>query len=211
MILAGRYWGRWAETPPFTRVAVWVDGDSRLFRGSWDLPPWHGEFDGAQRGGDLDVRWQLEGVVAVHVHQTRWMRWSRSAEGVLRGEDGDAGVVELMPARDRDPGLRDGLWMSHWTGLPPGLSVETLLHRDEDGRWRAVYRYQGREGSFIGEPRGDALSIRWREVSNQDAVSEGRGLLTRSRVGYEGSYGVGDAVTGAGRWTMEPFEGAALR
>ncbi|MEZ4390432.1 MAG: hypothetical protein R3A48_04990 [Polyangiales bacterium] len=209
--LAGRYWGRWSDTPPDTRVTVWIDGDTRRFRGAWDLPPWHGEFDGARDGDALDVRWQQEGVVAVHVHHSRAMRWRLGPDGSLRGEDGDAGVIELTPARDGDPRLREGLWMSRWTGLPPGLGVETVVHRGGDGRWHAAYRYQGREGSFVGELRGERLAIRWREVSSQDAVSEGRGLLARSRTGYEGTYGVGDSVTGAGRWSIESFEIAQNR
>ncbi len=204
--IAGRYWGRWSDTPPETRVVVWIGGDATRFRGAWDLPPWHGEFDGARVGDRLSVRWQQEGVVAVHVHTERTLTWSVRPDGTLTGADGDAGLMALVPAREGDARLHPGLWMSHWTGLPPGLAVDTVLTRDADGRWRAAYRYQGREGSFVGEARGDDLAIRWREVSSQDSVSEGRGLLRRSRTGYDGTYGIGDAVTGAGRWSIEPLQ-----
>lgn len=204
--LAGRYWGRWSDTPEHTRVVVWIDGDTRRFRGAWDLPPWHGEFDGGEdASGALAVRWQQEGVIAVHNVTTRALRWSRDPRtGSLRGADGDGAVMELTPARAPFAGLREGLWMSRWTGLPPGLAVETVLSREGDGRWRATYAYQGREGSFLGESRGDALGIRWREVSGRDAVSEGRGALLRMRTGFEGSYGLGEAVDGTGRWSIEP-------
>lgn len=207
MALAGRYWARWSDTPEHTRVVVWIDGDTRRFRGAWDLPPWHGEFDGAAApDGTLSVRWQQEGVIAVHTLSTRALRWTRDPRtGALRGADGDGAVMELVPARTPFEGLREGLWMGRWTGLPPGVAVETLLSRDGDGRWRASYAYQGREGLFLGEARGDALRIHWREVSTRDAVAEGSGLLARTRTGYEGTYGVGDAVEGTGRWSIEPL------
>lgn len=185
---------------------MWIHGDRARFRGAWDLPPWHGEFDGEEDGDALSVRWQQEGVVAMHVHIARTLRWTLRPDGTLAGADGDAGQMELVPARDQRSALHEGLWMSRWTGLPPGLAVETLLSREGDGRWRATYSYQGREGSFVGERQGDALAIRWRELSSQDAVSEGRGLLTRSRTGFDGTYGLGDAVTGAGRWSIEALD-----
>lgn len=188
-------------------MVVWISGDTRSFRGAWDLPPWHGEFDGsASPDGTLSVRWQQEGVIAVHSLTTRELHWTRDPEtGALRGPEGDGSVMELVPARTPFTGLRPGLWMGRWTGLPPGVAVETLLAREGDGRWRASYAYQGREGSFVGELRGDALSIHWREFSTRDAVAEGNGALTRTRTGYEGTYGVGDATEGTGRWAIEPL------
>lgn len=206
VVLAGRYWGRWADTPERARVVVWIDGTTERFRGSWDLPPWHGDFDGAAEGATLSVRWRQEGVVAVHSVDVRELRWTLDPRtGALRGADGDGGTMELAPARARFEGLREGAWMSRWTGLPPGLAVETVLTRDADGQWRALYGYQGREGSFTGEARADALLIRWREVSARDAVAEGRGALHRTRTGYEGTYGVGDAPAGTGHWSLEPL------
>lgn len=204
--VAGRYWGRWGETPERARVLVWIDGDTERFRGSWDLPPWHGDFDGILAGESLRVRWQQEGVVAVHQVVTRELRWTRDPRtGTFRGDDGAGGTIELSPARTRFTGLHPGAWMGRWTGLPPGLAVETLLGRESDGRWRATYGYQGREGSFSGSLRGDTLEIRWREVGARDTVSEGRGSLARTRLGYEGRYGLGESPEGAGRWTLEPL------
>ncbi len=72
---SGLWWGRWSDVPEGAWVAVWVDvwarpGGHARWRGSWDMPPWHGEIQGALRSdGGVELLWHEEGVVAVH--QTR--------------------------------------------------------------------------------------------------------------------------------------------
>ncbi len=207
--LAALYWGRWDDVPDGVRVAVWLDGDGARVRGSWDLPPWHGDLAGTRDGDRVQVTWREEGTVALTQSRMRTVVLQRDpATGVLRGNaSGEGGVngVELRPAGFAPAGLRPGLWLSRWTGLPPGMAVETVLARDPDGRWRAAYRYQGREGSFEGDVQPDgALAIRWREVSTRDAVSSGRGLLAPTAFGLRGTYGVGERAEGTGDWSLEP-------
>jgi len=188
-------------------VAVWVDvgrtpsGALRV-RGSWDMPPWHGELLGAALpDGSLSLAWHEEGVVAVHQTRESTVTLRLSPDGrVLRGEG-----MRLVRARPASPALREGLWLSHWTGLPAGMAVETTLTRGPDG-WRAAYRYQGREGSFVGDPLPDGgLALRWREVSARDIVGHGGGRLAPTPLGLRGTYGMGDAVEGLGQWALEPF------
>ncbi len=204
----GLYWGRWGDVPDGVRVQVWTHGARDRLRGTWELPPWHGEFAGL-RGADgaYDVEWREEGVVAgaaMRVRRTRLRVDART--GALRGSLG-GGAIELVPAGAPRTELRAGVWLSRWTGLPPGMCVETVLSRAPDGRWRAAYRYQEREGSFDGDvvDRG-ALAIRWREVSSRGTVAQGAGLLRPSVTGLFGTYGVGEEAAGTGFWSLEPLE-----
>ncbi|MFO0607811.1 MAG: hypothetical protein U0324_31900 [Polyangiales bacterium] len=200
----GLYWGRWADVPDGVRVQVWLHGVGDRLRGTWELPPWHGELAGA-RGADGRwlLTWREEGVVAGLRARERMVALALDARtGVLRGGD-----VALTPAGAPSSALRPGLWLARWTGLPPGMAVETVLTRDPGGRWRAAYRYQEREGMFEGEPApGGGLAIRWREVSTAGRVAEGRGVLLPSALGLFGTYGVGEASEGTGSWSLEPAE-----
>ena len=82
-----------------------------------------------------------QGAVAGHrARERRGTLAQDGATGVLRGDD-----VTLTPAGAPPPTLRPGVWLARWTGLPPGMAVETVLSRDPGGRWRAAYRYQERE------------------------------------------------------------------
>lgn len=201
---SGLFWGRWADVPDGIRVQVWLHGVGDRLRGSWDLPPWHGEFSGTR---DAAGRWQLvwreEGVVAGLQARARVVTLASDRRtGALRGGD-----VTLTPAGAPSPQLRPGLWLGRWTGLPPGMAVETVLSRDPGGRWRAAYRYQEREGMFEGEPiAGTSIAIRWREVSSVGRVAEGRGVLHPTTLGLSGTYGIGEADEGTGRWSLEPAE-----
>ncbi len=204
----GLYWGRWREVPEGVRVQVWVHGEGTLLRGSWELPPWHGEFAGARTGAHgWTVQWREEGVVPGAGMRLRTLDLTEDPRTrTLRGAHG-SDVVELVPAGAPSRALRAGLWLSRWTGLPAGMGVETVLSRGPDGRWRAAYRYQEREGSFEGESLdGGALAIRWREVSARDAVAHGAGLLRPSPLGMFGTYGVDARDEGTGFWALEPLE-----
>ncbi len=192
-------------------MAVWLDSDGRRLRGSWDLPPWHGDMVGTVQGRGWMTTWHEEGTVAVSQTRTRTVVLEEMGpQGTLRGvlsgaEDGGTGTVMLTPAGFAPPTLRPGVWMGRWTGLPAGMAVETLLSRDPDGRWRAAYRYQDREGAFVGDPQpnGD-LAIQWREISAHNAVAVGAGLLHPTSSGVRGTYGVGERLDGTGDWSLEP-------
>ncbi len=204
---AGLWWGRWGEVPEGAWVAVWIDvwddpGGRLRLRGSWDMPPWHGELLGVSLpSGELSVSWHEEGVVAVHQTRESALTLRPAANGrVLQG-----GAVLLRRSRPGSPALRPGLWLSRWTGLPAGMAVETTVTEGPDG-WRAAYRYQGRDGSFVGQPQPDgALLLRWREVSARDIVGHGGGRLVPTPLGLRGTYGMGDADEGLGQWAIEPF------
>lgn len=200
----GLYWGRWGDVPDGVRVQVWLHGVEARVRGAWELPPWRGEVTGS-RGPDgrWRILWREEGVVAgLRARERRVTLAQDGATGVLRGDD-----VTLTPAGAPPPTLRPGVWLARWTGLPPGMAVETVLSRDPGGRWRAAYRYQEREGMFEGDAlAGGGLGIRWREVSLAGRVAEGRGTLLASDLGLLGTYGVGDATEGTGYWSLEPVE-----
>jgi hypothetical protein len=205
--VAGLYWGRWAEVPEGMRVAVWLHEDGATLRGSWDLPPWHGEIDATRTGDRYVGRWRQEGTVAVQQMQERVvvLAWDARTQ-TLREEGGGAEGADLRRAGQPGAPLRPGLWLGRWTGLPTGVAVETLLTPLGDGRWRATYRYQEREGTFDGDVAADgALTIHWREVSPHDVVASGRGRLLRSLIGYRGTYGVGDRESGTGLWTLEAW------
>lgn len=204
--VTGLYWGRWSDVEEGVRVAVWTHGDGRTLRGAWDMPPWHGEIAGEQRGDRLTLQWNEQGVVAVHQVRSRALTLTRGRDGGWRGADGD-GPVELLPAGFPSTALHPGRWLGRWTGLPPGLAVETNVTQDVHGHWRAAYQYQGRDGSFDGERSPDgALTIIWREVSSRDRVSLGRGRLLPSPTGLRGTFGVADAYEGTGYWSLEPFD-----
>lgn len=206
----GLYWGRWGDVPDGVRVQVWLHGSVERIRGTWELPPWHGEIAGARvadgHGDAYETDWREESVVAGATMRVRRLRLRVDASGALRGALAD-GAVELIPAGMPDATLRPGVWLSRWTGLPAGMGVETVLSRTPDGRWRAAYRYQEREGAFEGDTldRG-ALSIRWRELSARGTVSQGAGLLRPSITGMFGTYGVGAEPAGTGFWSLEPME-----
>lgn len=211
---AGLYWGRWGDVPDGVRVQVWLHGVGDRFRGTWELPPWHGELSGARTPeGHWDVEWREEGVVAVLATRTKRLRLRADGRtGALRG-DVSGERVELTPAGMPDPRLRPGLWLGRWTGLPHGMAVETALSRGPDGRWRAAYRYQEREGSFDGDVvealspgRNPSLAIHWREVSSRGGIAQGAGLLRPSATGLQGTYGVGEEASGTGFWSLEPVE-----
>lgn len=207
--VAGLYWGRWPEVPEGMRVAVWLHEDGDLLRGSWDLPPWHGELAATRTPTGYEGQWRQEGTVAIQRTAERRVRLVRDArDGSLRevGSSEPEPVV-LERAGHATSRLRAGLWLGRWTGLPTGVAVETLLAPLGDGRWRATYRYQEREGTFDGdEVAGGALSINWREVSARDAVARGRGELRPDPLGLRGTYGVDDATTGTGLWTLEAWK-----
>jgi hypothetical protein len=203
----GLYWGRWDDVPDGVRVQVWLHGTGNRVRGTWELPPWHGEFGGQRTGDGFEVEWREEAVVAMATLRMRRLHLRVDSHGILRGAYGDAGVVELVPAGAPATTLRPGVWLSRWTGLPHGMGVETLLSRTADGRWRAAYHYQDREGTFEGDdvPRG-ALAIHWREMSSRDGIAQGNGLLLPAATGLFGTYGVGDRNDGTGFWSLEPME-----
>lgn len=199
---SGLYWGRWRDVPDGIRVQVWLHGVDGRMRGTWELPPWHGEITGLRaRDGTWDVLWREEGVVSVLSARARRLRLRRDAHDALRGED-----VSLTPARATDVGLRGGVWLARWTGLPHGMAVETVLSTAPDGRWRAAYTYQEREGAFDGELQDGALAIRWREVSSTGTLAQGRGRLRPTLTGLSGTYGVNDEEAGTGFWSLEPAE-----
>lgn len=202
----GLYWGRWGDVPDGVRVQVWLHGSAERLRGTWELPPWHGELAGARAADGYEVVWREESVVAGATMRVRHVRLRADATGALRGALPD-GAVELVPAGMPDATLRPGVWLSRWTGLPAGMGVETVLSRTPDGRWRAAYRYQEREGAFEGDTvdRG-ALAIHWREVSTRGTVAQGAGLLRPSITGMFGTYGVGAESEGTGFWSLEPME-----
>lgn len=202
----GLYWGRWGDVPDGVRVQVWIHGTSARLRGTWELPPWHGEIAGARVGDGYDVVWREESVVAGATMRVRHVRLRVEASGALRGSLSD-GAVELIPAGMPDTTLRPGVWLSRWTGLPAGMGVETVLTRTPDGRWRAAYRYQEREGAFEGDiVDHGALAIRWRELSTRGTVAQGAGLLRPSVTGMFGTYGIGAQPEGTGFWSLEPLE-----
>lgn len=203
---SGMYWARWEEVPEGGWVSLWLSEDRGRLRGSYELPPWHGELIGVRREADtLHTVWHEEGLVAVRQARSRRLdlRWD-GALGAYRAE----GVI-LRRARALDPALRPGLWLARWTGLPPGMVVETQLtrRRDPDGaaRWLAVYQYQGRAGQFEGtlDARG-RLPIVWQELSTRDSVSRGHGLLIASDLGLRGEYGMNEESSGVGAWQLEP-------
>jgi hypothetical protein len=202
---SGLYWGRWQDVPDGLRVQVWLHGVGRRLRGTWELPPWHGEITGTLApDGRWHLTWREEAVVGGLRARVRSVRLTVDGPtGTLHGD----GVV-LSWAGDPSPTLRAGLWLARWTGLPPGVAVETVLARDPDGRWRAAYHYQDREGSFEGQrtPHG-GLAIRWRELSPGGRVAEGRGMLAPCALGLSGTYGVGEASEGTGTWSLEPAGG----
>ena len=202
----GLYWGRWGSVPEGVRVQVWVHGASGRLRGTWELPPWHGEFAGVRGAeGAYAVDWREESVVAGATMRSSELQLRVNTAGALTGRLEDQ-PFELVPAGMPAASLRPGVWLSRWTGLPPGMGVETVLSRTPDGRWRAAYRYQDREGAFEGDvlERG-ALAIRWREVSTRGTVAQGAGLLRPSITGMFGTYGVGAEVVGTGFWALEPL------
>lgn len=208
--VAGMYWGRWGEVPEGVRVRVWMHGDTRRLRGTWELPPWHGEFSGVAAEGDprvMVVEWREEGVVSVLSARARRVEFRIDPRtGVLRGAGDDAEVIELVPAGQPDARLRPGVWLGRWTGLPPGMAVETVISRVGEGRWRASYRYQEREGMFEGETdAAGVLSIQWREVSTRGGVAHGRGVLLPVTDGLQGTYGVNEESRGTGLWLLEPL------
>lgn len=202
---SGLYWARWGDVPDGVRVQVWMHGTRARIRGTWELPPWHGELAGARVGDGYDVVWREESVVAGATMRVRHVHL-RVVAGALTGALPD-GAVELVPAGMPDTTLRPGVWLSRWTGLPAGMGVETVLSRTPDGRWRAAYRYQEREGAFEGDTvERAALAIRWREVSTRGSIAQGAGLLRPSITGMFGTYGVGSQPEGTGFWSLEPME-----
>lgn len=205
---SGLWWGRWSDVPEGAWVAVWVDvwarpGGHARWRGSWDMPPWHGEIQGALRpDGGVELLWHEEGVVAVHQTRARTVVLRPDASGMLLQGDG----VMLRRVRPAPPTLRAGLWLSRWTGLPAGMAVETTLTPTETG-WRAAYRYQGRDGSFDAQPLpSGGLALQWREVSARDTVGHGGGRLLPTPLGLRGTYGANDDTAGLGLWSLEPFD-----
>ena len=190
------------------RVAVWLHVDGSTVRGSWDLPPWHGELAGRWRDDAFVGAWRQEGVIAIQQRRERAVRLVRGGDGTLREEgaaDGEA--IELRRAGRARTAPSPGLWLGRWTGLPPGVAVETQLTAPADGTFRATYRYQLREGSFDGEAlAGGGMSIRWREVSARDGVARGAGRLLPDVLGLRGGYGVDDREDGTGIWTLEALD-----
>lgn len=206
--VAGLYWGRWAEVPEGMRVAVWLHEDGAVLRGSWDIPPWHGELAATRTADGYEGSWREEGTVAIQQGRERRVRLRLDArDGTLREEGAPAGEPVVLQRAGRPTSeLREGLWLGRWTGLPTGVAVETLLAPMGDGRWRATYRYQEREGTFDGEPLpGGGIAIRWREVSPRDQLARGRGVLRPDPLGLRGSYGVDEQATGTGFWTLEAW------
>lgn len=188
-------------------MAVWLSESDGRLRGSWDLLPWHGELSGQRLpSGRWALTWREEGTVAVLDVRERSLELARDpSTGALHGV-GSARAVELLPVRHVPRTLAPGVYLGRWTGLPVGMAVETHLLRAPDGRWRAAYRYQEREGSFVGELRPDgALAIHWTELSPGDRVARGQGLLRPFPWGLRGTYGVEDAREGIGFWSLEPF------
>jgi hypothetical protein len=207
---SGLYWGRWGDVPDGARVQVWLHGAGARMRGTWELPPWHGEITGEREAdGQWSVVWREEPVVAAVAMRIRRVKLRRDPRtGALRGALDD-GAVELVPAAMPDPRVREGMWLGRWTGLPHGMAVETVLSRSADGRWHAAYRYQEREGSFEGEPSAGApgtIAIRWREVSSTGRIAQGAGLLAKTTTGLFGTYGVGERNEGTGVGSLEPME-----
>lgn len=190
------------------RVAVWLHADGDVLRGSWDIPPWHGELAARRTAAGYEGSWREEGTVAIQQGRTRRVRLLFDArDGSMREEGSPAGEpVVLHPAGRPTSTLREGLWLGRWTGLPPGVAVETLLTPLGDGRWRATYRYQEREGTFDGDALpGGGMAIRWREVSPRDQMARGRGQLLPDALGLRGTYGVDDQSTGTGFWSLEAW------
>ncbi|MDB4928451.1 MAG: hypothetical protein JWM10_935 [Myxococcaceae bacterium] len=204
--VAGLYWGRWPEVPEGMRVAVWLHEDGAVLRGSWDLPPWHGELAALREGAGYEGVWREEGTVAIQQSRERRVRLTRDPrDGAFRERSPEGEAVTLERAGAHTSRLRPGLWLGRWTGLPTGVAVETLLTPLGAGRWRATYRYQDREGSFDGDESATGLAIRWREVSPRDQIARGRGHLHRDLLGLRGTYGVEDSEAGTGLWTLEAW------
>ena len=216
---SGLYWARLGEQAEGVRVQLWLDSDGARVRGSYRSVPWEGEFTG---------RVTALGALVLHVHELgltralgtheRQVRLLRNGPSRWSGIDDEGHVAELIRVGFASPTLRPGLWLSHWSGLPTGLSVETHLTRDSDGVWRASYQYQGpgglRDGSFEGRiEAGDALRIRWMELSPEGTISRGHGLLRPSPLGLFGSFGADVPATTPpaeappdGEWSLEPLE-----
>lgn len=205
--LAGLYWGRWPEVPEGMRVAVWLHEDGAVLRGSWDLPPWHGELAAVRGESGYAGLWREEGTIAIQQGRERRVVLSLDArDGTLREAGVGHEAIELRRAGRPTSGLRAGLWLGRWTGLPTGVAVETLLTPLGERRWRATYHYQEREGTFDGDALpGGGLAIRWREVSPRDAVATGRGRLLPDTLGLRGTYGVDERESGTGLWTLEAW------
>lgn len=205
-VIAGLYWGHWPEVEQGIRVAVWADSDGERVRGTWSMPPWSGELEGTMVDGEARLNWREEGVVAGVENRERTVRLVRDNNGVWVENRADRGEgITLHRARFGNRRLHPGLWLSHWTGLPKGMAVETTIVQSAPGRWRASYRYQGRDGTFDGTERSDGkLQIQWHEVSQDDTLARGEGLLSPSALGFRGTFGVNDAASGTGSWSLEP-------
>jgi hypothetical protein len=210
--LAGMYWGRLGEVPEGMRVQVWLDADGTRVRGAYSAVPWNGEIEGRVVARDeVALRFIERGVTRAVGARTRdvALRWDAGGS-VLAGIDVEGRRVELVRAGFPPPTLRPGTWMAHWTGLSPGLAVETRLTQTPDGHWRAVYQYQGsggvRDGSFDGvsEP-GGVLAITWTEVAEGGTVERGRGRLAPAPFGLRGTYGIEGSAEGTGEWALEPL------
>lgn len=200
-------------------MQLWLASDGQHWRGAYRSLPWEGEFTGrlTQQGALVLQVHELSAVRALAPHE-RQVRLLPRPDGRWTGIDDEGHPAELVLARFPSPALRPGLWLSHWTGLPPGLAVETHLSRDSDGAWRASYQYQGtggmRDGSFEGRVEGDGtLAIRWTELAPEGAVSRGHGRLRPSPLGLRGTFGLdpvaeapAQAAPNEGEWTLEPLE-----
>jgi hypothetical protein len=212
MRATGLFWARVGDVPDGMRVRVWLDSDGERVRGAYSVPPYNGEIDGRVAQPDtVQLRAVEYGMTRAIATRTRnvTLRWAPDAS-LLSGVD-DTGVrFELVRAGFVSPTLRPGLWISHWTGLPAGLAVETRITHGADGRWRAAYQYQGtgnvRDGSFEGtQGTNGALEIAWTEIAEGGNVSRGRGRLLPTMFGLQGTFGIEGSNEGTGEWTLEPL------
>lgn len=209
--VSGLYWGRVGDVPDGMRAQVWLEGlsDGRV-RGGYEAVPWSGDVEGRVQGdGSLAVTMRERGFSSAMGARDRelTLRWERPGS-VLGGYDARRFRVELVRANRGEPGLRPGLWVARWTGLPHGVGVEMRVSHDEDGHYRATYQYQGtggvRDGSFDGTvTEQGALVLRWTELVEGGAIARGRARLQPWAFGMRGTYGIDETEAGTGEWTME--------
>jgi hypothetical protein len=193
------------------RTAVWLESDGNRVRGSYNAVPYTAEIEGrVAPSNDVFVHIEERGATQAIPSRTRVATLHWASDGSqLTGTDDLHTPITLLRAGFDPPGLRPGLWLSHWTGLPYGLAVETRIASAGPNAYRAVYQYQGtggvRDGSFEGHVNdGAALEIVWTEWVSAQTVARGRGVLRPSEFGLRGSFGIDGNASGTGEWSLEP-------
>jgi hypothetical protein len=205
------YWARLADIPDGMRAQLWLDTDGVRVRGAYTAMPFNGELEGRMQGDGVELTFYERGITRMVGSRTRTvvLHWADAGDA-LSGRDSAGDTIELVRTGFVPPGLRPGLWLSRWTGLPFGISVETRLTQSPDGHWRAMYQYQGsggvREGSFDGEVAASGvMDIRWQEISESGLVARGRGRLSPNAFGFRGTFGIEGSNEETGEWVIEPF------